>query len=310
MPTLSRSILRENVYPGPFPGKHHPMDHPTELPALGGKHSNGTIPSRSTSLEPTPHGYAARVVSRLGHRRAWVSGAIVGVVGYVVMALVLLGMAFLVTHLLAPGPVGVWDNGVNRWFVTQRTSALDTAAAIGSALGGAPVVMGVALITAIALSIARRWRALGLLATGLLIEAAAFLTTATLIYRPRPPVPKLELPPPTSSFPSGHTAAAIVLYVSLAIIMGTLTRSRSLRVLAWFLAIFVPALVGASRMYRGMHHPTDVIGAVILGVGALLFALLAARTAGEMRARFSETGRGRSTTAQAEPDQRVAAVSR
>lgn len=56
-------------------------------------------------------------------------------------------------------------------------------------------------------------------------------------------------------------------------------RSATVRALAWVLAIVIPILVGASRLYRGMHQPTDVMGRVVLGVGSLLFALLAVRTA-------------------------------
>jgi membrane-associated phospholipid phosphatase len=46
------------------------------------------------------------------------------------------------------------------------------------------------------------------------------------------------------------------------------------------LAIVIPIFVGISRLYRGMHHPTDVMGSIVLGAGSLLFALLACRTAG------------------------------
>jgi len=273
------------------------MDKPIATPSHGGHHPNNfdTVPA-TTSLHPTSGGYAERVAARFGPHRPFVAGATVGVVGYVVMAAILLAGAYLVTHLVVSGPIGVWDNSVNRWFVTARTSTLDTASAIGSALGGAPVIIGSALVAAIALGIGRRWRAVGFLATGLLIETTVFVTTATVIYRPRPPVPKLESPPPTSSFPSGHTAAAIVLYVSLAIIVGTLTRSSLLRVLAWVLAVILPVFVGLSRMYRGMHHPTDVFGACVLGIGALLFSLLAARTAGAAR-----DGAGGETTGTSEP---------
>jgi membrane-associated phospholipid phosphatase len=46
------------------------------------------------------------------------------------------------------------------------------------------------------------------------------------------------------------------------------------------LASAIPIFVGVSRLYRGMHHPTDVMGSIVLGAGSLLFAMLASRTAG------------------------------
>lgn len=242
----------------------------------------------TTSLDPTPPGYAERLATGLHARRPLLTSFGVALVGYLVMAALLLGAALLITRVLSPGPVVTWDNSVNRWFVTIRTSSLNSVTAIGSALGGAPVIIGTALVCTIALAIAKRWKAIAFLITGLVIESAAFLTAATLVTRPRPMVPKLETSPPTSSFPSGHTAAAIVLYLSLAIILGTLTRSRVLTTLAWILAFVLPVFVGVSRMYRGMHHPTDVIGGCVLGVGALLFALLTVRTDGAVRGRARE----------------------
>ena len=125
----------------------------------------------------------------------------------------------------------------------------------------------------------RRRRRVGFLAAGLILEAVA-LTTSILVNRPRPDVPRLDAAPPTASFPSGHTAAAIVLYVSLALLLTYFVRSVIVRALAWALATAIPIFVGFSRLYRGMHHPTDVLGSVVLGVGSLMFALLAGRAAG------------------------------
>ena len=264
------------------------MGQQIEPPAQRSAHPKNPNPPVPTSLDPTSGGYAERVAARFWSHRPSVAGAAVGVIGYLVMAAILLTAAYVVIHLLVSGSVGAWDNSVNRWFVTVRTSSLDSATAFGSALGGAPVIVGLGLAAAIGLAAAHRWRAVGFLVTGLLIETTVFLTTATVLYRPRPLVPKLEASPPTSSFPSGHTAAAIVLYLGLAIILGTLTRSSLLRALAWILAIVIPTFVGVSRMYLGMHHPTDVLGACVLGVGALLFAMLAARTAGAVGKRRTE----------------------
>jgi undecaprenyl-diphosphatase len=54
---------------------------------------------------------------------------------------------------------------------------------------------------------------------------------------------------------------------------------------AWSLAVLLPLVVAASRLYRGMHHLSDVVAGVILGCLALLVALTAARAAGAADAR-------------------------
>ena len=73
-------------------------------------------------------------------------------------------------------------------------------------------------------------------------------------------------------------AASIVLYVGLALIVTWLVRSKLVRTVVWVVAIALPIFVALSRLYRGMHHPTDMIGSVIGALGCLAFAFLAMRT--------------------------------
>jgi membrane-associated phospholipid phosphatase len=62
-------------------------------------------------------------------------------------------------------------------------------------------------------------------------------------------------------------------------VIWSLVRSSVIRTIAWIVAVAIPIFVGVSRLYRGMHHLTDVLASVLLGCGALLFALLATRSA-------------------------------
>jgi undecaprenyl-diphosphatase len=80
---------------------------------------------------------------------------------------------------------------------------------------------------------------------------------------------------PTSSFPSGHIAATICLYVAIAILV-TARTDRPWRWLTVALAVIMPVGVAVSRMYRGMHHPTDLLGAIVLSalwIGLLYWVL-------------------------------------
>lgn len=202
------------------------------------------------------------------------------IAGYVVMAALAIGLGLIITKWLAGGPVGTWEDSVNRWFVEQRTTTLDSVSRVGSDLGATLTIIGIAVVAGIVLAIGRHWRELGFLVAALTLEASVSLTSSLVVNRTRPNVRRLDAAPPTSSFPSGHTAAAIVLFVSLAILITSHVRSTTVRILVWIVAAAIPIYVGISRLYRGMHHPTDEMGSAVIAAGALLFALLACRTAG------------------------------
>jgi undecaprenyl-diphosphatase len=87
-----------------------------------------------------------------------------------------------------------------------------------------------------------------------------------VVKRTRPDVTHLDQHLPTSAYPSGHTAATCCLYVAIAILVIGHFRGWW-RWLFLIPAIAMPVLVALSRMYRGEHHPTDVLG-------SLLFAAL------------------------------------
>ncbi len=223
--------------------------------------------------------WAAQIGSWLRRTRPVIAAVAVWIVAFVVLSGVIVGLGLLLIHVLSPAGGTRFDSAVSRWFVTVRTPTLDTVTSIGSDLGSTGVVIGVAVLAAIVLAIGRHWRQIGFLACAMTLEFSVFLLATLLVDRMRPQVPRLDVTPPTSSYPSGHTAAAIVLYGGLAIVIWSLVRSRTIRTLAWIIAVALPIFVGISRLYRGMHHLTDVLASVLLGCGALLFALLATRSA-------------------------------
>jgi undecaprenyl-diphosphatase len=83
-----------------------------------------------------------------------------------------------------------------------------------------------------------------------------------------------------ASYYSGHTAASVSVYCGLALLVTARIRSTALSAAIWVVAIAIPLLVGLSRMYRGMHHPTDVAAGVLVGIGTLVVAVAAARVSG------------------------------
>jgi membrane-associated phospholipid phosphatase len=196
------------------------------------------------------------------------------------MTVLLIGLGLILTKLLSGGPLGTWESSATRWFVARRTTTLTTVSSVSSALGTFWTVTGIAVAVSIVLALGRHWRQIGFLAAALILETTVAVTTSIVVNRPRPTVPRLDVAPPTASFPSGHTAAALVLYMSLALVLASFVRRANVRAIAIAISIAITIFVGVSRLYRGMHHPTDVMGSVVLGAGCLIFALLASRTAG------------------------------
>jgi undecaprenyl-diphosphatase len=103
-------------------------------------------------------------------------------------------------------------------------------------------------------------------------QAVVFLLVTLTIDRRRPDVRHLDGSPPTSSFPSGHTGASIALFLSSALLVLWFVKRRWLKILAITVLVAVPVLVAYSRLYRGMHHPTDIIGSLVNGLTCISIA--------------------------------------
>jgi undecaprenyl-diphosphatase len=131
----------------------------------------------------------------------------------------------------------------------------------------------------------RHWRFVAMLVTGLALELVTFLTVNAIVARPRPHVAHLGSVPTTSSFPSGHVAAAFVIYATLARFVTQTVRHRWAAWLAWTLAVLAPLAVAFARVYRGMHYPTDVAFGLVLGAGVVV---IVARSFAEGEARAEE----------------------
>jgi undecaprenyl-diphosphatase len=83
-----------------------------------------------------------------------------------------------------------------------------------------------------------------------------------------------------ASYPSGHTAASIAVYCGLALLLTSLVRNLAYRTAAWCIALLIVAVDVYSRLYRGMHHPLDVAGGVVVGVAAVCLLALTCRASG------------------------------
>jgi membrane-associated phospholipid phosphatase len=162
------------------------------------------------------------------------------------------------------------DESISRWFAERRTPTMDDLALAGTLLADTFVKIGVtAVVALVVLAVWRSWRDVLMIVLPLILEASAFIVVTWLVGRPRPDVPRLEDSPVASSWPSGHTAAAVV-YSGIVVVIWWHVENRAVRVLTVVLAVAVPLIVGWARTYGGMHHLSDVVSGAILGAVSVL----------------------------------------
>lgn len=141
-----------------------------------------------------------------------------------------------------------------------------------TSLGSLPVLSLMIGITTIFLVLAgRRWTGLFVL----LSTSAGIATTFMLKHvfaRPRPELFQHGDVVSTASFPSGHAMISALVYLALGALVTGVTHSRTLKVYVMAVALGLTTIIGASRVYLGVHWPTDVLAGWAAGsVWALIW---------------------------------------
>lgn len=196
--------------------------------------------------------------------RARVAGALIG--GGLSLALALSLVGWAIVHLATPSAMTTWEDRVNQWFVAHRTPRLDALSHVADSLANTETCIALLIVTVVILRVwLGRWRESAVLSVAIVGELLIHLAITAVVNRPRPDVPHLDAAPPTSSFPSGHTGAAVAFFGCLAIIMLRQLRPKWFAVTITTVLFLVPIVVGVARIYNGMHHPTDVLAGAACG---------------------------------------------
>ena len=135
-----------------------------------------------------------------------------------------------------------------------------------TALGSAVVLTGTVLAALGFMFVGRAYRAMAFTAAA----AAGGQVLSSLLKMsfavPRPDVVPHLMPARNASFPSGHSLNAAVVYLTLGLAVGEALRNRPERRYVLGVAVAATLLVGLSRVYLGVHHPSDVLGGWLVGV--------------------------------------------
>lgn len=235
----------------------------------------------SRRIKPGEGGLAERLGNRMRRIHPLLVSWIVANVGAVLLATVMVVLGFFVTKVvLSSEAVADADAWLPRWLEDQRTPFLNDVSYVTSHIADRWVLIPLVAIVVLSLALRKRWRLGSFYLQAILAEVLTYGLVTRFIERPRPePVEQLDTFNLLHSFPSGHVAAATAIYGSLALLLAAHFKDIRARVAIWTVAALFPLVVATSRIYRGEHHPIDVIAGALMGVGAICVAIFAARTA-------------------------------
>lgn len=153
-------------------------------------------------------------------------------------------------------------NFIHEFAFPALTKVMQLASFLGSTLF--LTVFGAFLVLALFWRKHRRGAILFAITT---VGASALLFTLKISFRRARPEPFFDTILPASySFPSGHSLASFCFYGALAAILTARVENPWLKILIWTAAAFLILLIGISRIYLGVHYPSDVVAGFVVGL--------------------------------------------
>jgi undecaprenyl-diphosphatase len=200
------------------------------------------------------------------HGRSFYTGVgIFLIVGVLVAIAGTIGFAAL-ADVVREGYTQQFDTAVLRWLGAHHTPTLTTIMTEVTPLG-----TGVVVLTVIGITTAFLWHTEHKHSARMLLAATAgniLLNNVLKLFfdRERPSVFEWGTHAASSSFPSGHAMSATVVYGTVAYLLARLQKHGWARAITLTLAVVMIALICLTRLYLGVHYPSDVLGGIIVGL--------------------------------------------
>ena len=142
-----------------------------------------------------------------------------------------------------------------------------------TSLGGATVMVIITVIVAGFLLLQKNYNAMWLILIATIGGALVNLGLKELIGRERPPLIFHLVYVNSLSFPSGHSMISAIVYLTQASLLARIQKKKSIRVYIITIALVLTFLIGISRVYLGVHYPTDVLAGWSIGFAWALLCL-------------------------------------
>jgi undecaprenyl-diphosphatase len=241
--------------------------------------------------QPSTVGVVRQLVRRLtgwGLPHAQALWTVVGLwlgLAFVIALLAFFAFLQLAAEVSSGATTGV-DEAIMRWVDAHSSAGLDGYARSVTQLGSWIVMTVMALLVSVFLWIHGERRALALLWIGLAGVLLMDQTLKEFFARARPQVFEWRTYRPSSyAFPSGHTLNATVGYTMFAFLVARLEKSKVLRAVTFSVAALLIALVACSRVYLGVHFPTDVLAGMLMGFAWAMACVFAVYVLRDLRVR-------------------------
>jgi undecaprenyl-diphosphatase len=212
---------------------------------------------------------------RAGAGRAATLRAALGVFlvgGIVVAAVGTLAFAWLAAHVMR-GATQPFDEAVLRWMAAHQSPDVEQAALEVTFLGTGLVVLVIVGVAATFLYLTSHKYSAALL---LAATAGGIVLNNVLklgFSRPRPQLFAWGTHVVSSSFPSGHAMSAAIVYGTVAYLAARLQQRRLSRIVTMLVAAVFIVLISTSRLYLGVHYPSDVVAGVFVGLAWAAFCM-------------------------------------
>lgn len=152
-----------------------------------------------------------------------------------------------------------FDEGV-RTFVQQHSGPMLTSLMSTMTLLGSTLILIVFSVSALIIFFWLKWQHVAILFAMTMLGAFVLNATLKFSFHRTRPVPFFGLTAPSSySFPSGHALYSLCFYGTLAALITVRLKRRMIQLALWLLAALLIVVIGFSRIYLGVHYPSDVL---------------------------------------------------